>query len=49
MLLKRRFNNLDILLPRLHGSDTALFNDHTTRISAPDITDRIVRPENAYR
>ena len=32
-------------IPRLHGSNTALFNDRTVRISAPDITDRIVRPE----
>ena len=32
-------------IPRLHGSNTALFNDPTVRISAPDITDRIVRPE----
>ena len=34
-------------IPSLYGSDTTLFNDRTVRISAPDITDRIVRPENA--
>ena len=32
-------------IPRLHGSNTALFIDRTVRISAPDITNRIVLSE----
>ena len=34
-------------IPRLHDSNAALFNDRTVRISAPDITDRVVRHEMA--
>ena len=34
-------------IPRRHGSNTSLFNDRTARISAPNITDRIVRPEKS--
>ena len=40
------FNDCTARIPRLHGSNTALFNDRTARIFAPDITDRIVRPEH---